>query len=43
MPNSFRVRVRRRLFREDLTHRLAAAARLRNLLVHRYWIIDEVM
>ncbi|MFW6111124.1 MAG: type VII toxin-antitoxin system HepT family RNase toxin [Thermoproteota archaeon] len=25
----------------DLAHRLAAAARLRNLLVHRYWEIDD--
>jgi len=26
---------------EDLGYRLASAARLRNLLVHRYWIIDD--
>lgn len=26
---------------EDLAYRLAAAARLRNLLVHRYWAIDD--
>jgi uncharacterized protein YutE (UPF0331/DUF86 family) len=26
---------------EDLSHKLASAARLRNLLVHRYWTIDD--
>jgi uncharacterized protein YutE (UPF0331/DUF86 family) len=26
----------------DLAHRLASAARLRNLLVHRYWAISDV-
>ena len=27
---------------EDLAQKLALAARLRNLLVHRYWIIDDL-
>ncbi|MGQ9624989.1 MAG: DUF86 domain-containing protein [Candidatus Bathycorpusculaceae bacterium] len=26
---------------EDLGYRLASAARLRNLLVHRYWVIED--
>lgn len=26
---------------EDLASRLSSAARLRNLLVHRYWVIDD--
>jgi len=29
------------LLPEDLARRLVAAARLRNLLVHRYWVIDD--
>ena len=41
-PDSFLRLGKRGVIPEDLAEKLASAARLRNLLVHRYWeIVDE--
>ena len=37
----FRRMGTRKMIAEGLSERLASAARLRNLLVHRYWEIDD--
>jgi len=40
-PSCFLRMARLGVLPEALAERLAAAARLRNLLVHRYWVVDD--
>ena len=41
LPGCFARLGERGFLPEDLARKLASAARLRNLLVHRYWAIDD--